>query len=84
MANVSAACSGRVEPVDAFMRAQVTAAEVAGFDETGMRATGSLYWLHTASTQAMVRYDSGCRSYTRLCHGMSVTDWRFIIGLIPS
>ena len=56
LANFSAACSERLEPVDAFIRAQVTAAEVAGFDETGMRATGSLHWLHTVSTSFLTWY----------------------------
>lgn len=56
LANVSTACSERLEPVDAFIRAQVTAAEVAGFDETGMRATGSLHWLHTVSTHLLTWY----------------------------
>ena len=56
LANFSAACSERLEPVDAFIRAQVTAAQVAGFDETGMRATGSLHWLHTVSTHLLTWY----------------------------
>jgi len=34
----------------------VSAAEVAGFDETGMRATGSLHWLHTVSTSFLTWY----------------------------
>ncbi len=50
LANLSATCSRRLEPVDALIRAQTSAAEVAGFDETGVRATGSLHWLHTVST----------------------------------
>ena len=56
LANFSAACSERLEPIDAFIRAQVSAAEVAGFDETGMRATGSLHWLHTVSTSFLTWY----------------------------
>jgi transposase len=33
-----------------------TAAPVAGFDETGVRATGSLHWLHTVSTRLLTWY----------------------------
>ena len=32
------------------------AAPVAGFDETGMRAIGSLHWLHTVSTELLTWY----------------------------
>ena len=56
LANFTAACSERLEPVDAFIRAQVSVAAVAGFDETGMRATGSLHWLHTVSTSFLTWY----------------------------
>lgn len=56
LANFSAACSERLEPIDEIIRAQVSAAEVAGFDETGMRATGSLHWLHTVSTRWLTWY----------------------------
>ncbi|MFH2007942.1 MAG: IS66 family transposase [bacterium] len=50
LANLSAACSRRLEPVDAVIRDLAAKAEVAGFDETGVRAIGSLHWLHTVST----------------------------------
>ena len=56
LSNFSADCSQRLEPIDEIIRAQVTAAEVAGFDETGMRATGSLHWLHTVSTRWLTWY----------------------------
>jgi transposase len=56
LANFSAACSQRLAPIDEIIRAQVSAAEVAGFDETGMRATGSLHWLHTVSTRLLTWY----------------------------
>lgn len=56
LANSSAACSQRLEPIDAIIREQVSAAAVAGFDETGMRATGSLHWLHTVSTNWLTWY----------------------------
>jgi len=55
-ANFSVACSRRLEPIDALIRAQASAAEVAGFDETGVRATGSLHWLHTVSTRWLTWY----------------------------
>lgn len=56
LANLSAACSQRLEPVEAIIRAQVGAAAVAGFDETGVRATGRLHWLHTVSTRWLTWY----------------------------
>jgi transposase len=56
LANLITACSQRLEPVEAIIRAQVGAADVAGFDETGVRATGSLHWLHTVSTRWLTWY----------------------------
>ena len=56
LANLTAGCSQQLESVDAFIRTQVTSAAVAGFDETGMRAVGSLHWLHTVSTEWLTWY----------------------------
>ncbi len=56
LANLGAACSRRLEPLDAIIRAQAVAVDVAGFDETGVRATGSLHWLHTVSTRWLTWY----------------------------
>jgi transposase len=56
LANFDADCSRRLEPIEAIIREQVTAAAVAGFDETGMRAVGSLRWLHTVSTELLTYY----------------------------
>jgi transposase len=56
IANFKADCSRRLEPVEAAIRDLATAAPVAGFDETGVRATGSLHWLHTVSTQFLTWY----------------------------
>lgn len=38
LANLTTACAHRLEPVEAIIRAQVAAADVVGFDETGVRA----------------------------------------------
>jgi transposase len=38
------------EPLVDYIKAQVQAAPVAHFDETGVRAAGQLHWAHTAST----------------------------------
>ena len=51
LGNITNDCSQQLESVDEFIRTQVTSAAVAGFDETGMRAVGSLHWLHTVSTE---------------------------------
>ncbi len=56
LANSSAACSLRLEAVDAAIRDLVATSDVAGFDETGVRAIGSLHWLHTVSTRTLTWY----------------------------
>ena len=56
LANLSAACSRRLEPVETFIRNLAANAQVAGFDETGVRAVGSLHWLHTVSTRGLTWY----------------------------
>ena len=56
LANFKADCSRRLEPVEAAIRDLASVAPVAGFDETGVRATGSLHWLHTVSTRSLTWY----------------------------
>jgi len=56
LANFKADCSRRLEPVETAIRDLVAAEPVAGFDETGVRATGSLHWLHTVSTRLLTWY----------------------------
>jgi len=56
LANFKADCSRRLEPVETTIRDLAAAAPVAGFDETGVRATGSLHWLHTVSTRLLTWY----------------------------
>jgi len=56
LANFSADCSRRLEPVEALIRDLAAKSDVAGFDETGVRATGSLHWLHTVSTRWLTWY----------------------------
>jgi len=55
-ANFSTDCFERLEPVDEHLCQQVTAATVAGFDETGVRTAGALHWLHTVSTERLTWY----------------------------
>jgi transposase len=56
LTNLGTNCSRRLEPVDEIIRGLATNADVAGFDETGVRAIGSLYWLHTVSTRWLTWY----------------------------
>ncbi len=56
LANLTTSCSQQLESVDEFIRTQAASAAVAGFDETGMRAVGSLHWLHTVSTEYLTWY----------------------------
>jgi transposase len=41
------------EPVEAQIVAQLTEAELAHFDETGVRVAGKLHWLHVVSTETL-------------------------------
>lgn len=56
LANISTDCSRRLEPVAAVIRNLAAQSSVAGFDETGLRALGSLHWLHTVSTPVLTWY----------------------------
>ena len=56
LANFAADGSRRLETVDTIIRDQAAGAAVAGFDETGTRAVGSLHWLHVVSTEWLTWY----------------------------
>jgi hypothetical protein len=53
LANFHADCAARLEPVEAAILQQVAASPIAHFDETGVRAEGSLHWLHTVCTEVL-------------------------------
>jgi transposase len=74
LANFDADCSRRLEPVEESIRAQAAASGVVGFDETGVRAVGSLHWLHTASTRYLTWYYAHKR---RGCEAMDAA------GILP-
>lgn len=50
------ACFESLEGVEAGIFEALQQAEVAHFDETGLRVNGKLMWLHVASTQALTDY----------------------------
>jgi transposase len=56
LANCSAACARQLELFDRLVRDLAAKSPVAGFDETGVRAIGSLHWLHTVSTPLLTWY----------------------------
>lgn len=56
LVNLLAGCAERVAPIEAQIKAAITQADVAHFDETGQRVTGRLQWLHVASTKHLTYY----------------------------
>jgi len=54
--NAREQCFNQLEPVEAHLKAGVEAAAVAHFDETGLRVTSKLWWLHVASTAELTYY----------------------------
>ena len=46
----------QIAPAVAAVKAQVTQAQVAHFDESGLRVTGRLQWVHVASTDRLTYY----------------------------
>lgn len=49
-------CAAAIAPATAAIQAQLRAAPVAHFDESGLRVAGKLRWLHGASTDALTDY----------------------------
>ena len=47
----------QIAPAVAEVKRQLIQAEVAHFDESGMRADGKLHWMHVASTPTLTYYD---------------------------
>jgi transposase len=50
VASLTARAAGCLEGFLAHVRDQLTAADVVGFDETGLRVAGRLHWVHCART----------------------------------
>lgn len=54
--NARASCFGALAEVEQQIKDGIEAAEVAHFDETGVRVNGKLWWLHVASTAQLTYY----------------------------
>ncbi len=56
LGNALATCCERLAPVEAAIKAAITGAAVAQFDETGVRVAGKTQWLHQAGTERWTYY----------------------------
>jgi transposase len=54
--NANAQVVAQTQPSLAEIKAQLIAADVVNFDESGLRSEGQLQWLHVASTPALTHY----------------------------
>jgi transposase len=56
LAAILAECHQTLQPVEAAIKEAIGKAEVAHFDESGMRIEGKLHWLHSSSTAHLTFY----------------------------
>jgi len=56
LANITGECAARLEQTDEMLRELAARAQLAGFDETGVRAEGALRWVHSVSTDYLTWY----------------------------
>jgi transposase len=75
VAALTARAAGRLDGFLEEVRARIAAAEVAGFDETGLRVEGRLRWVHCARTG----------KYTLVfCHPRKGAEATNAMGVLPS
>lgn len=55
--NISSACYKKLEGYEAHIRQMLTLSPVVHFDESGLRVTKELNWLHVASTETLTHYE---------------------------
>jgi transposase len=54
--DATASVAQQVEPVTETIKQQLERADVAHFDESGLRVAGGLQWLHVTSTDTLTHY----------------------------
>lgn len=56
LVNINKACYGQLENFEAVVKTRLANADVANFDETGLRMEGKRAWLHSVSTPLLTFY----------------------------